>query len=182
MPPTSYIKYVSDFTQRIRDSLPGLNNQGKLKEPLNADIHPSFIYSLPNPTTAAYPFDPLKKGLNNLQPEPFYGLNARVILWAPKVYFNHLGEAAAVPCPLCDKPAHVLGWGQHLRRVCALEGTYFLLGTRYICRGCQGETWHSCQGTGVAASLGASRTCQGVVRPASHSHQTASTATATLPN
>jgi hypothetical protein len=139
MPVSGFIEHVSDFAQRIRDSLPGLTNRGKLKEPLNADRHGSFIYSLPNPTTAAWPFDPLKRGLNNLNPQPFYGLNSRLIIWAPKIYFNHLGEAAAVRCPLCDRIAHVLGWGKHLRRVCGLEGTFYLIGTRYACKDCPGE-------------------------------------------
>lgn len=142
MPASDFIKHVSDFAQRIRDSLPRLTNKGTLKDPLDADRHGSFIYSLPNPTTAAWPFDPLKgsrRGLNNLNPQAFYGLNTRLIIWAPKLYFNHLGEAAAVRCPLCDRIAHVLGWGRHLRRVCGLEGTFYLIGTRYICKNCPGE-------------------------------------------
>lgn len=82
---------------------------------------------------------PLRKGLKNLKPEQFYGLNSQLIVWAPKIYFNHLGQAAAVRCPLCSKPAHVHGWGQHLRRICALNGVFFLVGTRYICRNCEGK-------------------------------------------
>jgi hypothetical protein len=53
MPVSGFIEYVSGFAQRIGDSLPSLTNRGKLKEPLDADRHCSFIYSLPNPTTAA---------------------------------------------------------------------------------------------------------------------------------
>lgn len=118
MPP--FIDWIKEKADTIIRSLPKLTNRGKLVKALDPARHPSFVYSLENPTTAAAPFDPLKKGLNNLQPQPFYGLNARIIIWAPKTYFNHLGEAAAVRCPLCQKPAALHGWGQQLRRVCGL--------------------------------------------------------------
>jgi hypothetical protein len=133
------LAYIIAHFQRIKDDLPRLDVKGRLSSPLDPNKHPTFIYRLPNPTTAAAAFDPLKKGINNLKPEEFYGLNSQLIVWAPKIYFNHLGAAAAVRCPLCSKPAHVHGWGQHLRRIWALNGTFFLVGTRYICRKCDGE-------------------------------------------
>lgn len=133
------LAYILAHFELIKADLPGLDTKGRLKHPLDPNKHPSFIYRLPNPTTAAAAFDPLKKGLNNLKPEQFYGLNCQLIVWAPKTYFNHLGDAAAVRCPLCSKPAHLHGWGRHLRRICALNGTFFLVGTRYICKNCKGE-------------------------------------------
>jgi hypothetical protein len=81
-----------------------------------------------------------------LNPQPFYGVNTRLIRSAPRIYFNYLGEAAAVRCLLCNRTPHVFGWGKHLfgwgkhlRRVCGLRGTFYLIGTRYACKDCPGE-------------------------------------------
>jgi hypothetical protein len=63
-----------------------------------------------------------------------------LVVWASKHYFNHLGAAAAVKCPLCSEPANLHSWGRHLRRICALYGTYFLVGTQHICKDCEGES------------------------------------------
>jgi len=53
-----------------------------------------------------------------------------------------------VKCPLCSKKAGAHGWGNGLRRICGLYGTYYLIGTRHICRDCEGETiimlWQDC--------------------------------------
>lgn len=137
--PTGFLQYVTAFAQSTRSSLPSLNNRtGKLSTALDKARHPNFIYPLPNPTTAA--FDPLKKGLNRIQPESFYGLNSQLVIWAPRIYFNHLDDAAAVKCPLCSKNAGAHGWGNGLRRICGLYGTYYLIGTRHIWRNCEGET------------------------------------------
>jgi hypothetical protein len=136
--PSAAAAYVKRFFEQVKDDLPNLDSQGRLQEPLDPIRHANFVYQLPNATTVAG-FDPLKKGLNNLKPELFYVLKSRLVVWAPKTYFNHLGAAAAVRCPLCSKPARLNGWGSHLRRICALNGTFFLVGTRYRCDNCEGE-------------------------------------------
>lgn len=133
--------YVLAYFESIRADLQLVRGTGKLRKPIDPVKHPSFIYRLPNPTTAAAAtaFEPLNRGLSQLKPEHFYGLCCQLIVWAPQHYFNHLGKAAAVPCPLCGRPAHSNGWGTHLRRICALGGVYFLIGTRHICKNCPGK-------------------------------------------
>jgi hypothetical protein len=128
-------KYLVDYVLEKRRSLPKLNNRtSKLTKDLDPKQHPNFIYPLPNPTTAA--FDPLKKGINNLKTAQFYLLNSCVVLWAPQIYFNHCN--VKVCCPLCKKPAGPHGWSG-IRRICGLYGTYYLCGSRFICRDCDGK-------------------------------------------
>jgi hypothetical protein len=91
-----------NFILEKRGSLPKLHNRtGKLKKRFDSKQHPNFIYQLPNPTTAA--FDPSRKGLNSLKPASFYLLNSCVVLWAPRIYFNHCNIKGR--CHLCQKPA-----------------------------------------------------------------------------
>jgi hypothetical protein len=94
----SLVNHIKVFFQSIRDDVPRRDTHGRFMKPLDPVRHPNSMYSLPNPTTAAV-FDPLSKGLNKFQPEQFHALFTRLIVFAPHIYFHHLGEAA-VRCPL----------------------------------------------------------------------------------
>ena len=131
LPAVTLQRRVQAYAQGVIERFPKRNNKtGRLKDKLDPNQHPNFLYPMPNPTIHA------SGGVAQLDPLDFQGLGSFLVVFAPDMYWDQL---VTVRCPLCEQKASPHGWCPQLRRVCGLQHTYFVIGRRYRCDGCTGE-------------------------------------------
>jgi DNA-directed RNA polymerase subunit RPC12/RpoP len=127
------VKVIKEYVDKRFEQLPKLGNDRKLISPLDKVLWPSFIVTGPNPTIG---IDSTKFTFDKLNPEDFYVWNSQVIFWIPHVFWN---TVCHVKCPLCGERATSKGRSNSIRRVLAIDKTYYRTGWRYKCVNCKGE-------------------------------------------
>jgi hypothetical protein len=124
-------KLVREWAQRLVLTLPSRQTPGPLTK-IDSKQWPDFVRRYPNPTI--FTADNVARGTDCLK--EFHCANTIVVFLDYTTFWHHVYPQ--VHCPKCKSCAHTAtkGWNETLRRAASKEGTIYMYGRKYTCKGC----------------------------------------------